>query len=106
VDPPDKFRETFCHDLPANDALVMAVTQKAPVGSTFADTVTDPAWNKKPTWYQVSTEDRMIHPDNQRRMAQRMHPRKTIEIAASHALLASQATAVSDLIHEAALSVT
>src|SRR4051812_2237137 len=104
--PPDKFRETFCHDLPANDALVMAVTQKAPVGSTFADTVTDPAWNKKPTWYQVSTEDRMIHPDNQRRMAQRMHPRKTIEIAASHALLASQATAVSDLIHEAALSVT
>ena len=42
-------------------------------------------------WYQVSTEDRMIHPDN-----------KTIEIAASHGLLASQATAVSDLIHEAA----
>jgi pimeloyl-ACP methyl ester carboxylesterase len=104
--PPDKFRETFCQDLPADEALVMAVTQKAPIGSTFADTVTDPAWNKKPTWYQVSTEDRMIHPDNQRRMAQRMNPRKTIEIAASHALLASQATAVSDLIHEAAGSVT
>src|SRR3954471_17700494 len=47
--PPDKFRETFCQDLPADEALVMAVTQNAPVGSTFADTVTDPAWNKKPT---------------------------------------------------------
>lgn len=44
--------------LPADGALVMAITQKAPVGSPFADTVTNPAWKKKPTWYQVSTEDR------------------------------------------------
>jgi len=101
----DKFHESFCQDLPADEALVMAVTQKAPVGSTFGDTVTDPAWKKKPTWYQVSTEDRMIHPDNERRMAQRMNPRKTIELAASHASLASQAPAVCDLIHEAANSV-
>jgi pimeloyl-ACP methyl ester carboxylesterase len=98
----DKFRESFCQDLPADEALVMAVTQKAPVGSTFADPVTDPAWKKKPTWYQISTEDRMIHPDNERRMAQRMNPRKTIELAASHASLASQPAAVSELIVEAA----
>jgi pimeloyl-ACP methyl ester carboxylesterase len=45
----DKFRESFCQDLPADEALVMAVTQKPPVGSTFADTVTNPAWRKKPT---------------------------------------------------------
>lgn len=83
----------------------MAVTQKAPVGSTFADTVTEPAWNKKPTWYQVSTEDRMIHPDNERRMAQRMNPRRTIELDASHASLASQPQDVCDLIDEAAGSV-
>ncbi|HTT26931.1 MAG TPA: alpha/beta hydrolase [Solirubrobacteraceae bacterium] len=102
----DKFRESFCQDLPANEALVMAVTQKAPVGSTFGNTVTDPAWKKKPTWYQVSTEDRMIHPDNERRMAQRMNPRKTIELAASHASLASQPTPVCDLIDEAANSVS
>ena len=98
----DKFHESFCQDLPADEALVMAVTQKAPVGSTFGDAVTEPAWKKKPTWYQVSTEDRMIHPDNERRMAQRMGPRKTIELAASHASLASQVIAVSDLIDEAA----
>ena len=99
-----KFHESFCQDLPADEALVMAVTQKAPVGSTFGDTVTDPAWKTKPTWYQVSTEDRMIHPDNERRMAQRMNPRRTIELAASHASLASHATAVCDLIEEAANS--
>ena len=98
----DKFHESFCQDLTADEARVMAVTQKAPVGSTFGDHVSGPAWKKKPVWYQVSTEDRMIHPDNERRMASRMTPRKTIELAASHASLASQPTAVCDLIDEAA----
>jgi pimeloyl-ACP methyl ester carboxylesterase len=101
----DRFHESFCQDLPADEALVMAVTQKAPVGSTFGDTVSNPAWRTKPTWYQVSTEDRMIHPDNERRMAERMNPQKTIELVASHASLASQASAMCDLIDEAANSV-
>jgi len=101
----DKFRESFCQDLPADEALVMAVTQKAPVGSTFGNSVSDPAWKKKPCWYQVSTADRMIHPDNERRMAERMGPRKTIELDASHASLASQPVAIADLIEEAATEV-
>ncbi|RAF65810.1 alpha/beta hydrolase, partial [Burkholderia multivorans] len=98
----DKFHESFCQDLGDEQALVMAVTQKAPLGSTFEDAVTDPAWKAKPTWYQVSTQDRMIAPDNERRMAERMQPQKTIELDASHASLASQPKAVADLIDEAA----
>lgn len=98
----DKFGESFCQDLPADEALVMAVTQKAPVGSTFGNPISDPAWKKKPCWYQVSTADRMIHPDNERRMAERMGPRKTIELDASHASLASQPATIVDLIDEAA----
>ncbi|QKW51021.1 alpha/beta hydrolase [Streptomyces buecherae] len=98
----DAFHESFAQDLPADEALVMAVTQKAPLGSTFGDNVTAPAWRAKPTWYQVSTGDRMIHPDNERRMAQRMNPRKVIELDASHASLASQPGPVTDLIEEAA----
>ncbi|MFI2032320.1 alpha/beta hydrolase [Streptomyces buecherae] len=98
----DAFHESFAQDLPADEALVMAVTQKAPLGSTFGDNVTAPAWRAKPTWYQVSTSDRMIHPDNERRMAQRMNPRKVIELDASHASLASQPGPVTDLIEEAA----
>ncbi|MFD5900198.1 alpha/beta hydrolase [Streptomyces microflavus] len=97
----DTFRESFCQDLSADEALVMAVTQKAPLGSTFGDNVTAPAWRNKPTWYQVSTQDRMIHPDNERHMAQRMNPRRTIELDASHASLASQPQAVVDLIEDA-----
>ncbi|MGW5438830.1 alpha/beta hydrolase [Nocardia asteroides] len=101
----DKFHESFCQDLTSEEALVMAVTQKAPLGSTFGDTVTAPAWKVKPTWYQVSTEDRMIHPDNERRMAARMNPRKIVELDASHASLASQPGAIADLIDTAALDV-
>ncbi|MGW6399689.1 alpha/beta hydrolase [Streptomyces sp. NPDC055134] len=97
-----KFHESFCQDLPADEALVMAVTQKAPLASTFGDNVTAPAWRVKPTWYQVSTDDRMINPANERRMAERMKPRAVIELAAGHASLASQPTAVADLIEKAA----
>jgi pimeloyl-ACP methyl ester carboxylesterase len=63
--------------------------------------VSTPAWRSKPTWYQVSTADRMIHPDNERRMAQRMNPRKIIELDASHASLASHPVQIADLIEDA-----
>ncbi|MGV7423217.1 alpha/beta hydrolase, partial [Mycobacterium kansasii] len=35
----DKFRESFAQDLPEDAALVMAVTQKAPLASTFGDAI-------------------------------------------------------------------
>ncbi len=98
----DKFHESFCQDLTADEALVMAVTQKAPLASTFGDNVTAPAWKKKPSWYQVSSEDRMISPENQRHMSGRMKARKIITLAASHASLASKPIEVSGLIDEAA----
>jgi pimeloyl-ACP methyl ester carboxylesterase len=102
----DRFRESFCQDLPADEALVMAVTQKAPVGSTFGDPVSEPAWRSKPAWYQVSSADRMIHPDSERRMAERINPRGTLELDASHASLASQPGAIADLIDQAAATLT
>ncbi|MGE0283615.1 MAG: alpha/beta hydrolase [Rhizobiaceae bacterium] len=98
----DKFHESFCEDMGADEAWVMSVTQKAPLGSTFGDNVTAPAWKKKPCWYQISSHDRMIHPENQKRMAERMKPRKTITLDASHASLASRPTEIADLITEAA----
>jgi len=100
----DKFRESFCQDVPAEQALVMAVTQKAPLGSTFGNEASDLAWRKKPSWYQVSASDRMIHPDSERRMAERMNPRATLELDTSHASLVSQPSATADLIDQAAAS--
>jgi pimeloyl-ACP methyl ester carboxylesterase len=98
----DKFHESFCQDLPADEGFVMAATQKAPLAGTFGDAVTDPAWRHKPSWYQVSSQDRMIAPENQQRMSGRMDARKVITLEASHASLASHAAEVAALIDEAA----
>ncbi|MEN5206896.1 alpha/beta hydrolase [Stenotrophomonas terrae] len=98
----DKFHESFCQDLPEDQAFVMAVAQKAPLASTFGDNVTDPAWRHKPSWYQISSQDRMIAPENQKAMSDRMNARKVITLEASHASLASHAGEIAALIDEAA----
>ncbi len=99
---PEKFHESFCQDLSAEEGLVMGVTQKAPLASTFGDAITAPAWKKKPSWYQISSDDRMIAPANQERMSARLGARKVITLAASHASLASKPIEVAALIDEAA----
>jgi len=44
----------------------------------------------------------MIHPDTERRLAERMNSPSTIQLDASHASLASQPSAIADLIDQAA----
>ena len=102
----DKYHQSFCQDLSEEEAYVMAVTQKAPVGGTFGDNVTAPAWKVKPNWYQISSGDRMLNPENQKMMAARMNPRKTITLDASHASLASRPQEVAAFIVEAANAVS
>jgi pimeloyl-ACP methyl ester carboxylesterase len=102
---PDKFHESFCQDLTPEEGLVMAVTQKAPLAATFGNPVSDPAWKHKPCWYQISSQDRMIAPENQKRMSDRMKPRKVVVLDASHASLASRPAEVAALIDEAAAAV-
>lgn len=102
----DKYHQSFCQDLSEEEAYVMAVTQKAPVGGTFGDNVTAPAWKVKPNWYQISSGDRKLNPENQKMMAARMNPRKTITLDASHASLASRPQEVAAFIVEAANAVS
>ena len=102
---PEYYHDSFCLDLDAEEGAVLGVVQKAPLASTFGDTVSDPAWKHKPSWYQVSTADRMISPVNQERMAARLGARKVISLNASHASLASRPVEVAALILEAARAV-
>ncbi|CAI0772574.1 alpha/beta hydrolase [Serratia entomophila] len=102
----DKFHESFCQDLSADEALVMAVAQKAPLASTFGNVVSEPAWKHKPSWYQISSDDRMIAPENQQRMAGRLQAKNIITLNASHASLASHPQAVAALIDEAAAALS
>ncbi|MDZ5633825.1 alpha/beta hydrolase [Janthinobacterium sp. GMG1] len=99
---PEQYHDSFCQDLDAEEGAVLGVVQKAPLASTFGDTVSDPAWKHKPSWYQISTADRMISPVNQERMAARLGARKVITLNASHASLASRPVEVAALILEAA----
>jgi pimeloyl-ACP methyl ester carboxylesterase len=66
--------------------------------------VSEPAWKSKPSWYLVSTEDRMIPPDAQRAMSKRAGS-TVAEVAGSHAVYVSQPKAVAAIIAKAATSV-
>jgi pimeloyl-ACP methyl ester carboxylesterase len=98
----DKFHESFCQDLTAEEGFVMGVTQKAPLTGTFGDKITNPAWKNKPSWYQISSADRMIAPETEKMMSGRLGAKKVITLDASHASLASRPDEVTALIYEAA----
>lgn len=99
---PELYHESFCQDLPATEGLVMGITQKAPLATTFGDTITTVAWKKKPSWYQVSADDRMIAPQNQQWMAGRLNAREILTLNASHASLASMSVEIAAFIDKAA----
>jgi len=66
--------------------------------------VSEQARNSKPSWYLVSTEDRMIPPDAQRAMSKRTGS-ATTEVKGSHAVYVSQPQAVAAIIAKAAKGV-
>jgi hypothetical protein len=67
--------------------------------------VTDPAWRAKPSWYLLTTDDKMIPPRVQKFMATRANAKIT-EVAASHAVYVSQPKAVAKIIENAAREVS
>jgi len=96
-----KFRASFAADVSADAAAFMADSQ-VPWGlEALNGAITEPAWKTKPSWYLVSTEDRMIPPDAQRAMSKRAGS-SVVEIKRSHAVYVSQPRAVADLIEKAA----
>ncbi len=97
----DKFHASFAADLPADLAAFMADSQVPWHVDAPGQAVTDPAWRTKPSWYLVTTEDRMIPPAAQRAMSQRTGATVT-EVAASHSVYVSQPAPVADLIKQAA----
>jgi len=100
-----KFPESFAADVAPDAAAFMADAQ-VPWGlEALNGAITEPAWRSKPSWYLVSTNDKMIPPDAHRAMSKRTGA-KVVEIKGSHAVYVSQPQAVAKLIEEAAKSVT
>jgi len=95
------FVHDFAGDLPEKEAEAYYAVQQ-PMGRAITMAKTSvAAWEFKPTYYAVSTEDRTINPDLERFMAKRMHA-QTIELKSSHVSLISQPEAVANLIMKAA----
>ena len=63
--------------------------------------ITDPAWKKKPSWYLVTTEDKMIPPPAQRFMSERAGS-TVVEVSGSHAIYVSKPDAVAEIVEQAA----
>ena len=101
----EKFAASFAGDLPAEQAAFMADSQVPWGVDALGASITDPAWRTKPSWYLVTTEDRMIPPPAQRAMSERAGS-TVVEVAGSHAIYVSQPAAVAGLIEQAASAVT
>jgi len=96
-----KFADAFAGDVPHAEAAFMADSQVPWGVNALAGAVTEPAWKTKPSWYLVTTLDKMIPPPAQRKMATRAGA-TVVEVKGSHAVYVSQPAAVAALIEKAA----
>jgi pimeloyl-ACP methyl ester carboxylesterase len=96
----ERFRETFCADVPVDTATVLAATQRPVAAATLGELCTGAAWKTTPSWYLVSAHDNAINPDAERFMAERMGA--TVEtIDGSHAAFIAQPVAAAAFILKA-----
>ena len=100
-----RFAASFAADVSPEKAEFMANSQ-VPWGlDALNGAVTQPAWQSKPSWYLVATDDRMIPPPAQRLMSKRAGS-SVVEVSGSHAVYVSQPEAVAELIKKAAKSIS
>jgi pimeloyl-ACP methyl ester carboxylesterase len=96
-----KFPAAFAGDVSPEVASFMADSQ-VPWGlEALNGAITQPAWRTKPSWYMVTTEDKMIPPDAQRAMSKRAGS-TVVEVKSSHSVYVSQPRAVAEFIERAA----
>ena len=97
----EKFHDSFAGDVDADEAAFMADSQVPWGVDALGGTISDPAWRNKPSWYLLTTEDRMIPPPAQQMMSERAG--STVEeVPASHSVYVSQPEAVAAIIEKAA----
>ena len=99
-----KFPVSFAGDVSAEKAAFMA-DSPVPWGvAALSGAISEPAWKTKPSWYLLTTEDKMIPPAAQRLMSKRAGS-TVVEVKGSHSIYVSQPQAVASLIEKAATGV-
>jgi pimeloyl-ACP methyl ester carboxylesterase len=87
----DPFKARELYEVQAANAVSLPATARTTVA----------AWRSKPSFYAVSTQDRMMNPDLERFLAKRMNA-TTIEVHAGHLSLISHPEEIANLILRAA----
>jgi pimeloyl-ACP methyl ester carboxylesterase len=98
---PDTVHQSFAQDLPEADRWLVVAGQRPPALSANTTPSATAAWKTLPSWAVVGTEDRVIPPDTQRRMAERAGATIT-EVAGSHVSMVSHPQVTVDAILAAA----
>jgi pimeloyl-ACP methyl ester carboxylesterase len=100
---PKAFPSAVAADLPPQIAEALARSQLPLNHTAFEAPVDTAAWQDRPTFYVISTKDKVLAPEAQKMFANRMHA-QTTEVAGSHASLVVHANEVAAVIEKAALS--
>lgn len=99
--PEEGFRCAVAHKAPADQIAIMAAVQRPIAVRCIQEKASTPGWKATPSWYFVAEEDRMIVPETQRFMANRMGA--TIRShAVDHTPMYTAPNLVVDMILEAA----
>src|SRR6201999_193043 len=100
---PKVFPSAVAADLPLKVAQSLANSQLPLNHTAFEAPVTIAAWHDKPTFYVITTKDKVIAPAAQKMFAARIKARTT-EVSGSHASLVAHARDVAAVIEKAALA--
>jgi pimeloyl-ACP methyl ester carboxylesterase len=99
--PDDGFSRAVAHRASADQTSVLAAVQRPISIRCIQEPAPAPAWKAKPSWFLLAEEDRMINPQTQRFMADRM--RATVRSKrVDHSPMYTAADLVIDLVLEAA----
>ena len=103
--PDDGFAEAFAQNASADMIAVLTATQRPIAVPCIQETVSEAAWKTKPSWFLIAEEDRMINPQTQHFMAERMGA-KVRPHAVDHTPLVTAPKPVVDVILEAVAAST
>jgi pimeloyl-ACP methyl ester carboxylesterase len=92
------FHESFCADLPADDAAFYAATQRPLAGVALTEAASTPAWRTRPVWAVLPTADRCIDPGVHHFSYERMGATVTEVEGASHVVMISHPKEVAEVV--------
>lgn len=101
----DKFHAQFAADVPANDAQLMASTQRPITEAALNEASGVPAWKSVPSWFIYGDRDLNIPAAALSFMAERANSNETVVVnGASHVVMVSHPDAVAAVIEHAAIA--